>query len=63
MHSQRVGEKKKPHSELHADSLIFPWQLILDGYNKAVLTIVCGKTRDTSSILDVSPTPTATVSV
>lgn len=31
------------------------WQL--DGYHKAVLTMVRGKTRLTLSILDMSPSP------
>lgn len=38
---------------------LFAWQLILDGYDKATLTIVCGKPRDTLSIFDISPTPSA----
>lgn len=46
MHSQRVGEKKH-FSELHADSLLMLLQLIPDGYNKDISTIVRGKTRGT----------------
>lgn len=30
MHSQSVGENQLA---LHADSLILPWQLLLDGYD------------------------------
>lgn len=39
MQSQRVGEK----TELRADSLILPWLFILDGCDKAILTIIVGK--------------------
>lgn len=49
--------RKKGHSQSCADSLIFPWQPILNGYDKAILTFLHGKTCDISSILDVSPTP------
>lgn len=35
--------KNKPHSELHADSSILPWKFILDGYDKATLTVVRGE--------------------
>lgn len=56
MHSLDVGERKL--SELDANSSIFPWQFILDGYAKAILTITRGKIRNTSSIFDISPTAT-----
>lgn len=55
MHLQRVGEKKTD-SELHADSFILR-QFQLDVYVKTILTIVRGKTHDTSSIFNVSPYP------
>lgn len=58
VHLQRMGEKT---SELRADSLIFLWQFILDVYDKAILAVVRGKTRDTPSIFDTSPTPTLNV--
>lgn len=57
MHSLDVGGKKT-HSELDANSSIFPWQFILDGYAKAILTITRGRIRNTSSIFDISPTTT-----
>lgn len=56
MHLQHVGENK-PHSELHADSSILPWNFILDGYDKATLTVVHGKTCNISNIVYISPTP------
>lgn len=34
MHSQHVGGEKKL-SDLHADCFLFPWQPIVNGYNKA----------------------------
>lgn len=43
---------------LHADTLILPWQFKLDGYHKAILTIIRGTTHNTSSIFNISPTPT-----
>lgn len=52
MQSQRVGEK----TELRADSLILPWPFILDGYDKAILTIIVGKICDTLSLFGISST-------
>lgn len=40
--------RNKTHSEICADSLIFAWQPILNIYKDVILTIVRGKTRDTS---------------
>lgn len=47
---------------LHAGSLMFPWQPVLNGYHKATLTIVRGKTRHTLSVFDISHTHTLVVS-
>lgn len=44
------GRKPKTCSGLRADSLIFPQQPILDGYDKGILIIIRGQSRDTSSI-------------
>lgn len=54
MHWQHVGGV----TLLHADTLLMPWQFKLDGYHKAILTIIRGTTHNTSSIFNIWPTPT-----